>query len=97
MFVLIHSYGIHVVLYFIIFATVFEWFVNIVISHKYFKFPVLKYIKRMVLIMVPIIISSVLINYSININSIVGDLAVKLILSMIVPAGILFLLSKEKV
>ncbi|WP_279130203.1 lipopolysaccharide biosynthesis protein [Photobacterium phosphoreum] len=97
MFVLIHSYGIHVVLYFIIFATVFEWFVNIVISHKYFKFPVFKYIKRMVLIMVPIIISSVLINYSININSIVGDLAVKLILSMIVPAGILFLLSKEKV
>lgn len=53
--------------------------------------------KRMVLIMVPIIISSVLINYSININSIVGGLAVKLILSMIVPAGILFLLSKEKV
>ncbi len=96
-FILIHSYGIHVVLFFIVFATVFEWFVNIIISRKYFNFPIFKYLKRLLSIMVPIIISSCLVNYYIDIQSIVIDLAVKLILSMIVPAGILYLLSKEKV
>ena len=96
-FILIHSYGIHVVLFFIVFATVFEWFVNIIISYKYFNFPILKYSKRLVSIMIPILISSFLINYYIDIQSIMISLAVKLILSMIIPAGILFILSKEKV
>ncbi|PSW02834.1 lipopolysaccharide biosynthesis protein [Photobacterium aquimaris] len=96
-FVLIHSYGIHTVLYFMIFATVFEWFVNVIIAQKYFKFPVLKYFNRLIFIMVPIVISSLLVNYYINIDSIIIDLAVKLMVSMIVPAGILLILSKEKV
>ena len=96
-FVLIHSYGIFVVLFFIIFATVFEWLVNIAVSYKYFKFPVFDYFKRLTIIIIPIIVSSFLVDYYIHIDSIIGDLTVKLIVSMIIPACILFLLSKEKV
>lgn len=96
-FVLIHSYGIYVVLFFIIFATMFEWLVNIIVSYKYFNFPVLKYFKRLLLITIPIVISSFLVNHYINIDSTIGDLAMKLIVSMVIPACILFLLSKEKV
>ena len=97
LFFIIHSYGIYVVLFFIIFATIFEWFVNIIVSYKYFNFPVLKYFKRLLLITIPIVISSFLVNHYINIDSTIGDLAMKLIVSMIIPACILFLLSKEKV
>ena len=96
-FVLIHSYGIYVVLFFIIFATMFEWLVNIIVSYKYFNFPVLKYFKRLLFITISIVISSFLDNHYINIDSTIGDLAMKLIVSMVIPACILFLLSKEKV
>ncbi|CEO40020.1 lipopolysaccharide biosynthesis protein [Photobacterium kishitanii] len=97
LFFLIHSYGIFAVLFFIMFATIFEWLVNIIVSYKYFKFPVFKYFKRLFSIVIPVVISSFLVNNYISIDSTIGNLAVKLIASMIVPACILFLLSKEKV
>ncbi|WP_181318802.1 lipopolysaccharide biosynthesis protein [Photobacterium kishitanii] len=97
LFIIIHSYGINFVLFFIAFATFFEWIVNIIVSYVYFKFPVFKYLKRLTFIIIPIICSSYLINNYILIDTVIVDLAVKLTVSMIIPAFILFLLSREKV
>lgn len=96
-FIFIHSFGIKFVLLFMIFATFFEWLVNIFVSHKCFNFPVLQYFKRLSLIVIPILISSLFANNYIHMSSISTELVIKLIATMIVPLCILFFLSKEKV
>ncbi|PSV07059.1 lipopolysaccharide biosynthesis protein, partial [Photobacterium kishitanii] len=73
LFFLIHSYGIFAVLFFIMFATIFEWLVNIIVSYKYFKFPVFKYFKRLFSIVIPVVISSFLVNNYISIDSTIGN------------------------
>ena len=97
MFIFIHSFGIKFVLLFMVFATFFEWLVNIFVSRKYFKFPVRQYFKRLSLIVIPIFISSLFANNYIHMSSNSSELAIKLIVTMIVPLCILFFLSKEKV